>query len=200
MNTLFCSKFCWLFLNLALNKFAAARDNARIKINTSETDWFSLFASRQSIIEQVMEKKRSKMQLSAAIRALHHSVVVNVSYREKQSYRHLNRYLFPSSLMVMTESWVMTESMRSQMQTSKIRFLTKIKSTMLDKVRTTTIRKSLNINLLLFRIERSQLRWFGYLSRMPKESLPKQTLSAKMNRKKQAVGRPRRHDFIKDLG
>jgi len=61
--------------------------------------------------------------------------------------------------------------------------------TLFDKVRSSEIRKSLNIEPLLFRIERSQLRWFGHVSRMPQEKLPKQALLAKV--KKASVG-PRR--------
>ena len=41
-----------------------------------------------------------------------------------------------------------------------------------DKVRNSEIWKSLNIEPLLLRIERSQLRWFGHVSRMPRERLP----------------------------
>ena len=63
------------------------------------------------------------------------------------------------------------------------------------------IRKSLNIEPLLLRIERSQLRWFGHVSRMPQERLPKQALHAKANGRR-PVGRPRTRwtDYIEDLG
>ena len=40
------------------------------------------------------------------------------------------------------------------------------------------IHNSLNAESLLLRIERSKLRWFGHVSRMPQERLPKQALSA----------------------
>ena len=64
------------------------------------------------------------------------------------------------------------------MQARQMRFSQKIKGvTMFDKLRNTAIRESLNIELLLLRIERSQLKWFGYVSRMPHERLPKQTFS-----------------------
>ena len=43
-----------------------------------------------------------------------------------------------------------------------------------NKVRSFEIAKCLNIELLLLRIERSQLRWFGHVSRMPHERLLKQ--------------------------
>ena len=51
----------------------------------------------------------------------------------------------------------MTEKVRSQMQALETRFLQKIEGfMMLDKLRNTAIRESLNINSLLLRIERSQ--------------------------------------------
>ena len=87
--------------------------------------------------------------------------------------------------------WVMTERMRSQVHASEMRFLRRIKRvTLFNKVRSSEIRKSLNIEPLLFRIERSQLRWFGHVSRMPQERLPKQALLAKANGRR-LVGLPR---------
>ena len=63
-----------------------------------------------------------------------------------------------------------------------MRFLRRIEEVALfNKVRSSDIRKSLNIEPLLFRIKRSQLRWFGHVNRMPQERLPKQALLAKAN-------------------
>ena len=52
-----------------------------------------------------------------------------------------------------------------------------------------------------FRIERSQLRWFGNVSRMPQERLSKQILGAEVSGK-MLVERPRTRwlDDIEDLG
>ena len=68
-------------------------------------------------------------------------------------------------------------------------------------MRCSEIRKHLNIEPLLLRIERSQLRWFGHVSRMPQERLPKQALLAKANWRR-PVGRPRTTwtNYIVDLG
>ena len=96
----------------------------------------------------------------------------------------------------------MTERMQSQVQASEMRFLRRIEAvTLFNKVRSSEIRKSLNIEPLLLQIERSQLRWFGQVSRMPQERLPKQALLAKANGKR-PVGRPRTRwtDYIEDLG
>ena len=75
----------------------------------------------------------------------------------------------------------MTKRVRSQVQASKMRFIRRIEGvTLFNKVRSFEIRKSLNIEPLLLRIERSQLRWFGHASRKPQKRLPKQALLAKL--------------------
>ena len=67
-----------------------------------------------------------------------------------------------------------------------MRFLQKVEGvTLFNKMRSSEIRKSLNIEPLLLRIERSQLRWFGHVSRMPQERLLKQALLAKAKEKDQ---------------
>ena len=62
--------------------------------------------------------------------------------------------------------------------------------TLFNKVRSSEIRKSLNIEPLLLRIERSQLRWFGHVSRMLQKRLAKQALLAKASGRR-PVGRPK---------
>ena len=76
----------------------------------------------------------------------------------------------------------MTEKVRSQAQASEMRFLRRIERVIIfNKVRSSEVRKSLIIEPLLLRIDRSQLRWFGYVSRMTQERIPKQALLAKAN-------------------
>ena len=69
------------------------------------------------------------------------------------------------------------------------------------KVDSSEIQKSFDIEPLLLRIKRSQLRWFGHVSRTPQERLPKQVLLSKANRRR-PVGRPRTGwtNYIEDLG
>ena len=57
-------------------------------------------------------------------------------------------------------------------------------------MRSSEIQKSLKIKPLHLQIERSQLRRFGYVSRMPQEIPLKQALLAKAN-EKSSLGRPR---------
>ena len=78
-----------------------------------------------------------------------------------------------SGLVSSTPPLVMTKRVRTQVQASEMRFLQKIERvTLFNKLRSSEIRKSLNIEPLLLRIERSQLRWFGHVSRMPQDRLP----------------------------
>ena len=96
----------------------------------------------------------------------------------------------------------MTERVRSQVQASEMRFLRRIERvTLFNKMRSSEIQKSLNIEPLLLRIERSQLRWFGHVSRMPQERIPIQALLVKAKGRR-PVGRPRTRwtDYIEDLG
>ena len=61
------------------------------------------------------------------------------------------------------DSWMITKSMRLLVQASEMRFLRRIKRvTLFNKVRSSEVRKSLNIEPLLFRFERSQLRRFAH--------------------------------------
>ena len=75
------------------------------------------------------------------------------------------------------------------------------KVTLVNKVHSFEIRNSLNIEPFLLRIEISQLRWFGHVSRMPQERPPKQALLAKANGRR-PVRRPRTRstNYIKNFG
>ena len=94
----------------------------------------------------------------------------------------------------------MTEECDHKCKRAKMRFLRKIKGvTMFVKLRNTAIREPLNIKSLLLRIKKSQLRWFGHVSRMLQERLPKQTFYTNMSGKR-PIKRPRTRwlDYIED--
>ena len=138
---------------------------------------------------------------NAVMRALHYSVVMKRELSKKAKLS-IFKAVFVPILTYSHESWVMTERMRSQVQASEMRFFRKIEGVRLfEKMRSSEIWKSLNIEPLLLRIKRSQLRWFGHVSRMPQERLPKQALLAKANGRR-PVGRSRTRwtDYIEDLG
>ena len=71
---------------------------------------------------------------------------------------------------------------------------------LLDKDERTDVHKSLNIEPLLLRIERSQLRWYGHVTRMSHEQTEKQLMDALSNDKR-LRGRPksRWRNYAEDL-
>ena len=73
-------------------------------------------------------------------------------------------------------SWLMTERMLSQVQTGELGLLRYIVHgiTPCEKMCNLEIRKALNVEPPLSRIERSYLRWFGHVSRMFQERLARQ--------------------------
>ena len=144
--------------------------------------------------------KASAVTLSRPNRALHNSVVMKRELSKKAKLS-IFQAVFVPILTYDHESWGVTERVRSQVQASEMRFLQKIEGvTLFNEVRSSEIQKSLNIDPLLL-IEWSQLRWFGQVSRVLQERLPKQALLAKANRRR-PVGRPRTrwNDYIEDLG
>ena len=67
----------------------------------------------------------------------------------------------------------MTERTRLQIEEAEMGFLRRVSGLSLrDRVRNSVIREGLGVEPLLLRIERSQMRWLGYLVRMPPGRLP----------------------------
>jgi len=71
----------------------------------------------------------------------------------------------------------MTERVLSHVQAAEIGFLRRVHATFRDKVRSCEFCKTLNMGPLL-RMERSQLRWFGHVTRMSQEILARPVLLA----------------------
>ena len=140
-------------------------------------------------------------KITPVMRALHYSVVMKRKLSKKKKLS-IFKTIFFAIFTYGYESCVMTKRGRSQVLASEMRFLQRIEGvTVFNKVRTSDIRKSLKIKPLLLRIERSQPRWFGHVSRVPQERLPKQTLLAKANERR-PVGWPKTRwtNYIEDFG
>ena len=68
----------------------------------------------------------------------------------------------------------MNEKVRSRVQAAEMGFLRRTSClTLLDKVKSADIRESIIIDSLLLRLERSQLRWYGHVTRMSQEKTAK---------------------------
>jgi len=80
----------------------------------------------------------------------------------------------------------MTEGIPSEVQAAEKEYLRRVKGvTLCDKVRSCDIHKTLNVEQFL-RIERSQLRWFGHVSRMSHVRLARQVLRVRQTHGKAA--------------
>jgi len=153
--------------------FAATCDNAEMKISTSKIEILHLSrnpdqcslqvrgASLKQVEKfkhlgvvftsdgrQVEEKDIRTGKASAVMRALQYSVVMKQELSKKAKLSVFKTVFIP----ILThghESWVMTERIQSQMQASEMRFLRRIEGvTLFNKVRSSKIRKSLNIETL----------------------------------------------------
>ena len=137
---------------------------------------------------------------SAVMRLLHRSEVLK---RQLCSWAKLSifRSVYVPILTYDHECWIMNEKMKSRVPAAETGFLRRISGlTLLNKVKSADTRESLNIEALLFRLERSQLRWYGHVTRMSQERIAKKLLrSTPIGRRPR--GRPRscRRDDVEDL-
>ena len=84
------------------------------------------------------------------------------------------RSIFVSTLTYGHEGWVMTERTRSRIQAAEMGLLRRVTGLSLrDRVRSSVIREELGVETLLLCVERSQLRWFGHMVRMPPGRIPR---------------------------
>ena len=125
------------------------------------SEWSDTEAGREVQISCGYKDKELDIRVgnaSAVMRALHYSVVMKLELSKKEKLSIFKTVFIPI-LLYGHEAWViLTERVRSQVQASEMRFLRRIVGVTLL---TSDIRKPLNIEALLLRIERSQLRWFG---------------------------------------
>ena len=95
----------------------------------------------------------------------------------------------------------MNEKVRSRVQAAEMGFLRRIGGlTLLDKVKSADIRKSLNIKSLLLRLGRSRLRWYGHVTRVFQERTAQNLLcSTPIGRRPRGRPRTRWRDYVEDL-
>ena len=156
-----------------------------------------LFAS-----EGTMEREIGRRigAAGAVLRSLYRTVVTK---RELSRKAKLSIYLsiFVPILTYGHEGWVMTERTRSRVQAAEMSFLRRVAGVSLrDRVRSSAIREELGLEPLLLYLERSQLRWFGHLVRMPTGRLPWEVFQARpVGRRPRGRPRTRWRDYISTL-
>ena len=106
-------------------------------------------------------------KVRAVMRALDYSVIMNREL-SKKAQLSIFKTVFVPILTYGHESWMRTEKVRSRVQASEMRFLRKTEGvTLYHKVRSSEIRKSLNTEPLLLRIEK-----FDYVSKCFRKNSP----------------------------
>uniref|UniRef100_A0A8C6LDH0 Reverse transcriptase domain-containing protein n=1 Tax=Nothobranchius furzeri TaxID=105023 RepID=A0A8C6LDH0_NOTFU len=190
-------------LQLLLGRFAAECEAAGMRISTSKSETMVLDRKRVAchlrvggeVLPQVEEFKylgvlftsegrrdreidRRIGSASAVMRTLSRSVVGKRELSQKARLS-IYRSIYVPILTYGHELWVMTERTRSRIQAAEMSFLRRVAGLSLrDRVRSSDIREGLGVEPLLLRIERSQLRWFGHLVRMPPGRLPGEVFRA----------------------
>ncbi|XP_061740413.1 uncharacterized protein LOC133541215 [Nerophis ophidion] len=128
-------------------------------------------------------------------------LIVAVRSLSRKAKLSIYRSIYVPILTYGHELWVMTERIRSRVQAAKISFLRRVAGLSLrDRVRSSAIREGLTVKPLLLHIERSQMRWFGHLVRMPPERLPREVFRARPTGR-MPWGRPRTRweDYVSRL-
>ena len=136
----------------------------------------------------------------AVMHQLHRSVVLKRELCTKAKLS-IFRSVYVPILTYGHECWIINEKVRSRVQAAEMGFLRRISGlTLLDKVKSADIRESLNIEALLLRLERSQLRWYGHVTRISQERTAKKLLcSTPIGRRPRGRPRTRWQDYVEDL-
>ena len=137
---------------------------------------------------------------SAVMRTLHRSVVVKRELSQKAKLS-IYQLIFVPTLTYGHELWVVTERTKLRVQAAEMSFLRRVAELSLrDRVRSSVIRRELGVDPLLIRVERSQMRWFGHLIRMPPGRLPGEVFRARpTGRRPQGRPRTRWRDYVSRL-
>ena len=165
-------------LQRASNSFADACNTAGMKISTAKTEVLHLSRNPDQCVLQVNRATLKQVEKfkylgaaftsdgrqdeeldtrigkgNAVIRALHYSAVMKRELSKKAKLS-ISKAVFVPILTDGHESWVMTKRVRSHVQASEMRFLRKIEGvTLFNKVRSSEIRKSLNIELYFSKLK-----------------------------------------------
>ena len=136
----------------------------------------------------------------AVLRSLCRTIVMKRELSQKAKLS-IYRSIFIPTLTYGHEGWIMTKRTRSRIQVVKMDFLRKVAGVSLrDRVRSSAIREGLGVEPLLICIERSQLRWFGHLVRMPPGRIPREVFQARpAGRRPRGRPRTRWRDYISTL-
>lgn len=100
--------------------------------------------------------------------------------------------IYCPTLQYSSESWVMSDREKSQIQAAEMKFLRRsIGKTRRDRIRNERMREILKVDKLQDKIDTGQLRWFGHLLRMDESRIARRIFEARTSARRPR-GRPRK--------
>lgn len=133
-------------------------------------------------------------RVESALKLYHSLSNTFIGKKEVTTKTKLSVYntVFKPILTYGSESWILTNQMKSRIQATEMKYLRRVKGiTRRDRVRNEAIRKDLKVEPVVKTIERQQLKWLGHLVRMGEERQPKRVWQARAAQKR-TRGRPRK--------
>jgi len=212
-------------LRHSLGCFAAECEAASMRVNTSKSEAMvlcrkpvdcSLRVGMECLTQAkefkylgVLFTSEGKMEreidrqigAAAAVKqALYRSVLVKRELSRKAKFS-IYWSVYVPTLTYDHELWIVTERTRLRKQAAKISFFRRLaRLSLRDRVQSSDIRRELGVEPLLLCIERSQLRWFGHLIRMPPGRLPLEVFQTRpTGRRPRGRPRTRWRDYISRL-
>ncbi|KAK5873269.1 hypothetical protein PBY51_018325 [Eleginops maclovinus] len=166
--------------------------------HVKEFKYLGVLFSSEGTMEREMGRR---IGAAGAVLQSFYRTVVRKRELSQKAKLSVYRAIFVPTLTYGHEGWVRTERTRSRIQAAEMGFLRRVAGISLrDKVRSSVIWEGLGVEPLLLHVERSQLRWFGHLVRMPPGRLPREVFQARPAGKRPRVRpRTRWRDYISSL-
>lgn len=142
----------------------------------------------------------------AVLSSLYNTVIRKAELSVPAKTAIFNQVLVPT-LLYGHESLTLNNERRARLKACEMSFIRAALGVSLrEEIRNSDLREQFGIKIpLLYRLEQSQLKWYGHVLRMTENRLPKQILESKMEGKR-PVGRPRKRwqssicEILKRLG
>lgn len=169
--------------------------NTNIEINQSKIEQVDVFKYLGVQIDREgnMESEVNE-RIGNAARLYHSLSKPFISKKEinRKTKMVVYKTIFRPILTYGSESWVLTNSMKSKIQAIDMKYLRRVKGiTRRDRIRNDSVREELEIEPIHNAIEKQKLKWFGHICRMSDNRQVKRIWEAGVHRHK-SRGRPKK--------